>query len=142
MRMTSITPNQGGDGEDLEEVEQRPEDKVEIIKKRKDLPLEPSSRKKSKALVTKLQTTLTPYDFSFLIATMNEAIEEISKKKEAKKETMYNRIEIKHQGMHKALQSSLSVSTTPLLEGTTEEGDEPVQLRKIVDTVEVCLWKA
>jgi hypothetical protein len=88
MRMDSITPNQGGDGEDLEEVEQRPEDEVEIIKKRKGSPPEPSSRKKSKAPVTKLQTTLTPDDFSFLIAAMNEAIEEITKMQEAKQETM------------------------------------------------------
>jgi len=54
MRMNSITPDQGGDGGDLEEVKQRPEDKVEIIKKRKGSPPKPSSRKKSKAPVTKI----------------------------------------------------------------------------------------
>jgi hypothetical protein len=43
VRTTSITLEQGGDGEDLEEVEQRPEDEVEIINKRKGSPLEPSS---------------------------------------------------------------------------------------------------
>jgi hypothetical protein len=35
MRTTSITPNQEVDGEELEEVEQRPKDEVEILKKRK-----------------------------------------------------------------------------------------------------------
>jgi hypothetical protein len=69
VRTASITPEQGGNGEDLEEVEQRPEDEVEILKKRKGSPPEPSSRKKSKAPVTKLQTTLTPDDFSFLITS-------------------------------------------------------------------------
>jgi hypothetical protein len=54
IRTASITPEQGGNGEDLEEVEQRPEDEVEILKKRKGSPPEPSSQKKSKAPVTKL----------------------------------------------------------------------------------------
>jgi BRCT domain type II-containing protein len=31
VRTTSIIPDQGGDGEDLEEFEQKPEDEVEII---------------------------------------------------------------------------------------------------------------
>jgi hypothetical protein len=142
VRTTSITPEQGGNGEDLEEVEQRPGDEVEIIKKRKGSPPEPSSRKKSKAPVTKLKTTLTPDDFSFLIAAMNEAIEEITEKQEAKQETMYNRIEIELQGVQQALQSSRAVSSAALPEGTTKEGDEPVQLHKIADTVEVHLRKA
>ena len=54
VKMDSITPNQGGNGEDLAEVEQRQEDKVEPIKKRKGFPSEPSSRKTSKSPVTKL----------------------------------------------------------------------------------------
>jgi hypothetical protein len=41
-----------------------------------------------------MQTMLTLDDFSFLLATMNEAIEEITKKKEAKQEQIYNMIEI------------------------------------------------
>jgi hypothetical protein len=77
-RTTSISQEQGGDGEDLEEVEQRLEDEVEIIKKRKGSPLEPSSHEKSKTPVTKMQTTFSPYEFSFLITAMNEAIEEIA----------------------------------------------------------------
>jgi hypothetical protein len=88
VRTASMAPDQGGNGEELEEVEQRLGNEVEIINKRKGLPLEPSSWKKSKAPVTKLKTTLTPDDFSFLIATMNEAIEEITEKKEATQETM------------------------------------------------------
>ena len=40
-----------------------------------------------------MKTTLNPDDFRFLLATLNEAIEEIIEKKEAKKLMMYNRIE-------------------------------------------------
>jgi hypothetical protein len=54
---------------------------------------------------------------------------------------MYNRIEIKLQGVQQELQSSHAVSTAPLLEGTTKEGDEPVQLCNIANTIEVCLQK-
>jgi VIT1/CCC1 family predicted Fe2+/Mn2+ transporter len=55
---------------------------------------------------------------------------------------MYSQIEIALQGVQQALQSSRAISTAPLPEGTTEVGDESVQLRKIVDTVEVCLRHA
>jgi hypothetical protein len=43
IRTTSVTPEKGSNGEDLEEVKQRPGDEVEIIKKRKGSPIEPSS---------------------------------------------------------------------------------------------------
>jgi hypothetical protein len=55
---------------------------------------------------------------------------------------MYNRIEIELQGVQQALQSSRVVSSAPLPEGTPKEGNEPVQLRKIADIVEVHLRKA
>jgi hypothetical protein len=142
VRMASTTPDHRGNNEDFEEVEQRPEEKVEIIKKRKGSPPEPSSKKKSKSSMTKLMTTLTPDDFRFLLMTMNEAIEEIIEKKVAKQEAMYIRIEIELQGVKQALQSSCAASTMPLLEGTTEAGDEPIQLCKIANTIEVCLQKA
>jgi hypothetical protein len=89
-----------------------------------------------------MKTTLTPYDFIILLATMNEDIEEIIEKQEAKKESMYNRIESELQGLQQALWSSHAVSIAPLPKGTTEEGDEPVQLHKIAATVEACLQKA
>jgi hypothetical protein len=42
-------------------------------------------------------------DFDFIIATMNDASKEIVEKKEVKQEKMYNRIEIKLQGVQRAL---------------------------------------
>jgi hypothetical protein len=59
------------------------------------LPLKPSSQIKSKASMTKMQTILTFDDFNFLIASLNDASLEIEEKQEAKKEAMYDRIEIK-----------------------------------------------
>jgi hypothetical protein len=55
---------------------------------------------------------------------------------------MYNRIEIELQGVQQDRQSSRTISSTPLPEGTTEEGNELVQLHKIANTVEVCLRKS
>jgi hypothetical protein len=92
--------------------------------------------------MTKMKTTLNPDDSIFLLATLNKVIEEITEKQEAKQETMYNRIEIELQGVQRSLQSSCATPMTPLLEGTIEEGDESVQLRKIADIVEVHLRNA
>jgi ElaB/YqjD/DUF883 family membrane-anchored ribosome-binding protein len=89
-----------------------------------------------------MKTTLNPDDFNFLLATLNETIKEITEKKEAKQETMYNRIETELREVQQSLQSIRVAPTTPLLEGTIEEGDEFVQLCKIADIVEVLLRSA
>jgi hypothetical protein len=99
VKTASVTPKKEGDGEELEEVEQKPRDEVELLKKRKGSPQKPSSRKKSKAPMTKLQTTLTPNNFKFIIATLNDAAMEIVEKKETKQEVMYSHIEIELQGV-------------------------------------------
>jgi hypothetical protein len=93
---TSISPEKGGDGKELDdkEVEQKQGDEVDPLKKRKGSPPKPSSRKKSKASMTKMQTVLTSDDFDFLIAALNDASMEIAEKQEAKQEAMYDRIEI------------------------------------------------
>jgi hypothetical protein len=75
MKTTSISPAQGGDGEELggTEVEQNkgevtpPREEEDPSKKRKITPPNPSSRKKTKATRTTFKTTLTPDDFDFLI---------------------------------------------------------------------------
>jgi hypothetical protein len=82
---------------------------------------------------------LTMDEFDFIIATLNDASLEIEKKKEVKKEEMYNRIEVNIQGVKHALQSICLVSTMPLPLGTTELGDEPAQLHHLTDTVEARL---
>ena len=87
-------------------------------------------------------TALMLDDIDFIVAMVNDASKEIIDKHEVKQEQMYSQIEIALQGVQQALQSSQAISTTPLLEGTIEVGYESVQLCKIVDTIEVCLWHA
>jgi hypothetical protein len=150
MKTASISPEQGGDGEEIDgtEAEQKkgevtpPRDEEDPSKKRKVSPPKPSSQKKSKATMTKLQTILTPDDFDFIVAALNDASLEIAEKQEAKQEEMYNRIEVELQGVQQALQSSRTVSTAPLPLGTPELGDEPAQLHRIADTVEAHLRRA
>jgi hypothetical protein len=95
----SVSPDRGGDDE--VEAEQKPNevtpprDEVDPLKKRKVSPLKPSSQKKSKATMTKMQTVLTSDDFDFIIAALNDASLEIAEKQGAKQEEMYDRIEIK-----------------------------------------------
>jgi hypothetical protein len=128
MKTASISPEKGGDGEELndKEVEQKQGDKVDPLKKRKGSPLKPSSQKKSKASMTKMQTVLTSDDFDFLIAALQDASLEIAEKQEAKKEEMYDRIETELQGVQQALQSSHAVSTTSLpLENQSWEMSQP-----------------
>jgi hypothetical protein len=44
----SVTPNEEGNDEDLEEVEQQPKDEVEVLRKIKGSPLKSSIKKKAK----------------------------------------------------------------------------------------------
>jgi hypothetical protein len=86
VKIVSISLKQGGDGKELDdkEVEQKQGDEVDPLKKRKGLPLKPSSRKKLKATTTKMQTVLTSDDFDFLIAALQDASLEIEEKQEEK----------------------------------------------------------
>jgi len=141
MKTASISPEKGGDGKELDdkEVKQKQVNEVDPMKKRKGSPSKPSSRKKSKSSVTKMQTVLTYDNFDFLIAALNDASLEISEKQEAKQETMYDRIEIKLWGVQQALQFSHTVSTAPLPLATPDLGDDLAQLHRLVDTVEARL---
>jgi hypothetical protein len=52
---------------------------------------------------------------------------------------MYDRIEVELKGVQQALYSSCAVSTTPSSSEAVELGDEPTQLRRIVDDIEAFL---
>jgi hypothetical protein len=112
------------------------------LNKWKVSPPKPSSWKKSRATVTKMQTTLTPDDFEFIIVALNDTSLEKTEKQGVKKEEMYDIIEIKLQGVQHALQSSHAVSTTPLPSGEQELGDKPAQLCHLVDVTEARLRRA
>jgi hypothetical protein len=151
-KIVSVSPDRGGDNEVEEingkEAEQKqgkvtpPRDETVPLKKRKVSPPKPSSRKKSRATVTKMQTLLTTDDFDFIIAALNDASQEIAEKQEAKQEEMYNRIEVKLRGVQQALQSSRAMSTAPLPSGELELGNEPAQLHRLANAVEVRLRRA
>jgi hypothetical protein len=91
-----------------------PRDEVDPLKKRKVSLLKPSSQKKSRATLTKMQTMLIVNDFDFIITAVNDSSQEILQKQESKQEDMYDRIEFELQGVQQALQSSQTVSIAPL----------------------------
>jgi hypothetical protein len=86
-------------------------DEADPLKKMKVSPMKPTSWKKSRATMTKMQTMLTIDDFDFIITTVNDASQEILQKHEAKEEEMYNRVKVELRGVQQALQSSRAVST-------------------------------
>jgi hypothetical protein len=92
MKTTSISLEKGGDGEKLDgkEVEHKKGDEVVPLKKRKGSPLKPSSWKKLKATMTKMQTVLTSDDLDVLMAALQDASLEITEKQEEKQEDMYD----------------------------------------------------
>jgi len=141
MKIASISPEKGGDGEELneKEVEQQQGDEVDPLKKRKGSPPKLSSQKKVKATMTKMQVVLTSKDFDFLITALQDASLEIVEKQDAKQEDMYDWIESELRGVQQALQSNYVVSTVPK---EPELGDEPSQLHHLADIVEARLWRA
>jgi hypothetical protein len=107
VKTASISAVKGGDVEEIYGVEDEqnkgevtlPRDKDDTSKKRKVSPQKPSSRKKMKSTKTKFETTLTSYEFDFIVAALNDASLEIEEKKEAKKEEVFNRIKVEFQGV-------------------------------------------
>jgi hypothetical protein len=108
----SVSPRRGGDDKVEEtngkEDQQKqgevtpprdPADEVHPLKKRKVYPMKPTSQNKSKSTLTKMQTVLTVDDFNFIIAAVADASQDILQKHEAKKEEMYNRIEVELRGV-------------------------------------------
>jgi hypothetical protein len=104
--------------------------------------MKPTSRKKSKDSNAKLQTVLMLDDFHFIIAVVLDASEDLLQRNEAKQETMYEIIEAELRGVQHALHSSHTVPTAPPPSTKTKLGDEPTQIRKIVDATEAHLRHA
>jgi hypothetical protein len=136
-KIASLSPVKGGDEEELGgiEVEQRkrevtsPRDEANPSKNRKTTPPRPSSRKKTKATWTTLKTTLTPDDFDFLIATLNDVSLELMENQEEKKEELFRQIMGQFKEVQQALQSNQAVPTAPIEVEISGTGDESTQLR-------------
>jgi hypothetical protein len=85
---------------------------------------------------------LTIDDFEFIITAIADALQDILQKHEAKKEEMYDRIEVELRGEQQAIKSSHAVSTTPPTSEAPELGDDHSQLRRLADATEACLRRA
>jgi phosphoribosylanthranilate isomerase len=71
-----------------------PIDETNPSKKRKVPSTKRTSRKKSRARKTTMQTVLMVNDFDFIIAFAEDASQDVLQKHESKKEEMYDRIEV------------------------------------------------
>ena len=153
--IASVSPGRGGDDEVEEtngkEEQQKqgeitlprdPADEADPLKKRKVSPIKPTSQKKSRATLTKMQTVLTIDGFDFIIVTVVDASQDILQKHEAKQEEMYNRIEVELKGVQQAIQSSRAVSIAPLPSEELELVYEPTQLHRLADATEAHLHQA
>jgi hypothetical protein len=101
--------------------------------------MKPKSHKKSTANKLPFHTMLMVDDIDLIIAVVSETSEDILQRNEEKKETMYDKITVELKWVQQALYSSRVVSTVPPpLEGI-ELGDEPPQLRRLVDSTEAHL---
>jgi len=84
----SVSPGRGGNDKSYQEETKKKEDQQkqgevtpprdlvdedDPLKKRKVSPMKPTSRKKYRATLTKMQTMLTIYDFEFIIAAIVDA---------------------------------------------------------------------
>jgi hypothetical protein len=91
------------DGAEVELEVTLPRDEEDPSQKRNFSPPKPSSRKKSKASITKMQTILTSDDFDFIIAALNDALLEIVEKQEAKKKRCTIELRLSSNGVQQAL---------------------------------------
>jgi chromosome segregation ATPase len=74
--------------------------------------------------------------------SVSDASQDLLQNTEAKQAAMYDRIETELRGVQQALHSSRAVSTVPPPSEEPELGDEPTQLRRIVDATEARLRRA
>jgi len=79
MKTVSMSLKQGYVGKEISE-ETSKKDEEDPPKKIKVSPQKPLSRKKMKATKTKFDIVLTPDDFNFIIAALNDALLEIAEK--------------------------------------------------------------
>jgi hypothetical protein len=86
-----------------------------------------------------MQTVLLMDDIDFIISTISDTLEDILQCNEDKQETMYEIIEADMKGVQQALHSRHAMSTAPPSSEGTELGDEPAQLRQILDATEALL---
>jgi hypothetical protein len=80
-------------------------------------------------------------DVDLIITAMEDSSEDILHRHEEKKEALYDRIEKELKNIQQAIHSSRMVPIVPSSAEITELGDEPTQLRRLVDAIEARLCR-
>jgi hypothetical protein len=81
-------------------------------------------------------------DIQFIITTVEDTSEDILQRHEVMQETLYDRIEKELKDIQQAIHSSHTVPIVPSSTESVELGDEPTQLRRLVDAIEARLCQA
>jgi hypothetical protein len=113
--------------------------------KRKVSPKKPSARKKTHANKPQLEATLTDDDISLVRGAMEDASEDMLQRYGEKQEELYGRIERELKEVQQAVHLVCAVPTAPPAPSssqTVELGDEPAQLRRLVDATEARFQRA
>jgi hypothetical protein len=83
-----------------------------------------------------LEATLTEDDISLVRGAMEDASEDILQRYGEKQEELYGRIEKELKEVQQVVCLVRAVPTVPSSSQTAELGDEPTQLRRLVDATE------
>jgi hypothetical protein len=102
-------------------------------------PQKTSARKKTHASNPHLEATLMEDDIILVHKAMEDASEDLLQRYGAKKEELYERVEKALKEIHQAIQLIRAVSTAPSSSQVVKFGDEPAQLRRLVDVTEARL---
>jgi hypothetical protein len=133
----------GDDGETQEEdkatLPQDPLVGAETSQKRKDFPEKPSARKKTCTNKPKMKVTLKEDDVDLIIATVEDALEDILQRYRAKQGTLYKRIDKDLKEIQQSIYLSRAVPAAPSSSKIAELGDKPAQLQRLADATEARL---
>jgi hypothetical protein len=110
-----------------------PPTEVETSKKRKVCSHKPSTRKKTCANKPQSKNVLRVDDVDLIIASVEDALEDILQIHGAKQEMLNERIEKELKEIQQSIHSSRVILTVPYSLKIAELGDEPTQLRILAD---------
>jgi hypothetical protein len=83
-----------------------------------------------------MEATLTQDDISLVFGAMEDDLEDILQRYELKQEELYERVEKELKEIKQSIHSVRAVPTVPSSSHNTKLGDEPAQLRRLVDATE------
>jgi adenylate kinase len=72
-------------------------------------------------------------DIQLIIIVVEDSLEDILQRHEAKQETLYDRIQKELKDIQQVIQLNHTMSTAPSSVESVELGDDPTQLRRLAD---------